>query len=161
MIPSKKFWEAIGKQIAILGTTLSIILYGLNAVLENKYDLFDKALELWVKTISLGSKYEFISIGDTIKEYQDFFNSLNYVEINALTQILICTSILLCVISILSIIFGEFLISYLKLELRFPKIAKVIQIRRKLQKYYLVWNFSTIIFICIFTIYNNIIILLS
>ena len=65
--------------------------------------------------------------------------------------------ILFGLISIISIIYGDKLIIFFDLENRFPKIAKFIQIRRKLQQYYLLLNIVLIIIVLVIIICINII----
>ena len=55
-------------------------------------------------------------------------------------------------INIISIYFGEYLITKYKIDERYPKLAKFIQLRRKLQKYYLIYSLSIIMFSSVFLI---------
>ena len=49
--------------------------------------------------------------------------------------------------SIIFALYGDYLISKYKLEERFPKLAKIIQLRRKLQRYYLILAISWILIV--------------
>ena len=40
-----------------------------------------------------------------------------------------------CLISVVSIFYGDFLIKYFNLEEKFPKIAKFIQLKKKISKF--------------------------
>lgn len=64
--------------------------------------------------------------------------------------------IIWCLFSILSAVFGEYLITYFKLEEKWPKLAKWIQIRRKLQYTYIIGNATLILLTLWFIIYVNI-----
>ena len=48
-------------------------------------------------------------------------------------------------ISIVFVLYGDFLIVKYEVEKRFPKLAKIIQIRRKFQRYYLIISISWIL----------------
>ena len=65
--------------------------------------------------------------------------------------------IIFTLFSIISIFYGEKLITYFDLENRFIKLSKFIQIRRKFQQYYLLLNISLIIIVLLLIIYVNII----
>ena len=93
--------------------------------------------------ISLNSLYEYF---DTL----DLSQVLNILEISNYTLILIC------LIEIVSIYFGNELIKYFNLENRFPKLALFFKIRAKLQKYVLIWNFFIIFALCLIGISFNI-----
>ena len=43
--------------------------------------------------------------------------------------------------SITSILFGEYILNYFKLESKWPKLAKYIKLKQKVNKYYLIFNF--------------------
>lgn len=62
-------------------------------------------------------------------------------------------TILLSLISILSVFYSNFFIEYFKLEQRFPRLAKIIALRRKFQQYYLLFNISIIAGIILVEIY--------
>ena len=59
--------------------------------------------------------------------------------------------ILTCIISILFAISGNYLIDKLSLEQKFPKLSKIIQLRAKFQRYYIIIN-SVFIIIAIFSL---------
>jgi hypothetical protein len=48
-------------------------------------------------------------------------------------------------ISIVFIFYGDYLINKFQLEIKFPKLAKIIQLRRKFQKYYLILSILLIL----------------
>jgi len=57
--------------------------------------------------------------------------------INASGQVFIFT----CFLSVGATLYSDFLLTYFKLETKYPKIAKYIELRRKFQRYYLNLNF--------------------
>jgi hypothetical protein len=64
--------------------------------------------------------------------------------------------ILLSLFSILSIFYGDYLIIKLNLENRFPRFAKVIQLRRKFQHFYILLDITISSIILIIIMYINI-----
>lgn len=75
--------------------------------------------------------------------------------INSLTELEMFAFIILCfnsiiwnaLLSIVFIFYGDFLIKYFNLEVRYPKIAKFIEFRRKVQNFSVKFNLL-VIFIC-------------
>jgi hypothetical protein len=59
-----------------------------------------------------------------------------------------------------TVYYADKLIIYFNLEVKYPKLAKWIQLRRKFQDYYLALNFIIIIIILLVVIYTNIFVLL-
>lgn len=53
--------------------------------------------------------------------------------------------VLSAVFSIIAILYGEYLINRYNLETRYPKLAAIIKLRKKFQKYYLIFSISSII----------------
>jgi DNA repair ATPase RecN len=78
---------------------------------------------------------------DIIKNWSDFLKSLTFEQLNALSHILAALLVLLCLIDIILIIYNDFLITFFKLEERFPKLAKFIQLRRKFQRFHMSVSF--------------------
>ena len=69
--------------------------------------------------------------------FKKFIGSLNQEELLALSGLLLNSLILNYTISIILILYGEYLIKRFNLEDRFPRLAKFIKLRRILQNYYL------------------------
>ena len=63
--------------------------------------------------------------------------------------------ILLCVFNIIGIIYSNFLLDYFKLEVKYPKLGKLLKVRVVFRKYYLILNFSIIIITLLALIYLN------
>ena len=76
--------------------------------------------------------------------FQDFIANANLttIELLALGNILLNQLVLSYTISIIFILYGDYLINRFDLENKYPKIAKFIQLRRKLQGYYLKISFT-------------------
>jgi hypothetical protein len=92
-------------------------------------------------------------------ELNNFLSTLSTQQLGALGHLSLSIFILLCIISVITIIYGDYLIRYLKLEEKFPKIARFIQLRRKFEHFYLLLNLSLIIIILLYIIYINLTIL--
>lgn len=77
------------------------------------------------------------------KYFEDFNNwisSLDYTQNIAFINLSGIFVILVTIISIIFIFYGNKILDYLNLEQRYPKIAKFIILRRKFQQYYLLWD---------------------
>lgn len=81
-------------------------------------------------------------------DFKGFFESLTDEEKLALCGLLFNNLILSYTISIIVILYGDYLIRRFDLVNKYPKIAKFIQIRQKLQQYYLKISFVWI-FMCV------------
>ena len=77
---------------------------------------------------------------------QEWLETLSGIEL--LAFIIFCFNglILNALVSIVFILYGDFLIRYFKLEEKYPKLAKFIQIRRKLQNFSIKYNLVVIFF---------------
>lgn len=70
-------------------------------------------------------------------DFSDLLSKLTQDEILALCNLVFNQLILSSTISIILVIYGDFLIKRFNLNSKYPKIAKFIQLRHKLQQYYL------------------------
>ena len=94
-------------------------------------------------------------VSDILNDYKEYLSTLTVIEQGALGHLLASIFLFLCLTNIMSIIYGDLLIRYLKLEEKFPKLAKYIQLRRKFQQYYLFLNFILIISTLLLIFYVN------
>lgn len=76
----------------------------------------------------------------------EMIKSLTTEQLGALSNLLFSNVILGSTISIVFIFYGDYLINKFKLEIRYPKLARIIQLRRTFQNYYLKLNISWILF---------------
>ena len=106
------------------------------------------------------SKNNFIA-EDFIRNYQDYLSNLPLEKVGALGHILLCIAMLFSLFTIGAIFYGDSLIKYYKLEEKFPKLARFIQLRRKFQFYYFTVNISLIIITLLLIIYVNFIVFLN
>lgn len=87
------------------------------------------------------------------------FESLSGISKLLFTVILSSSIILGCIFGIILNIYGNYLLERFNLEEKFPKIALIINYRRKLSKYYLISNFLIIIIMCLINLILSISIL--
>ena len=90
-------------------------------------------------------------IFDIINDFKEYLFSLSVMEICLVINITSCVFILTCIISILSAVFGNYLIDRFSLEQKFPKLSRIIQLRVKLQRYYVIIN-SVLIILAVFSL---------
>lgn len=104
------------------------------------------------------------SMNNFIGSYFDFLNNflsnLTLLQKGAVAHIIASIFIIFCLFSILSAVFGDFLITYFKLEEKWPKLAKWVQLRIKLQYTYIVANAIFILLTLGYIIYVNILVFL-
>jgi hypothetical protein len=92
-------------------------------------------------------------------DFHDLLSGMSTLELGAVVHLNGSLLILFSLMSIISIIFGDELLKYLKLEEKFPRLARFIEIRRKFRYYYLILNFLMIIFVLVVFLYLNFLIL--
>lgn len=88
----------------------------------------------------------------SLSDYYKFLETLTVEKLGALTVLIFSGVIFSGCINIISIYFGEYLIIKYKIDERYPKLAKFIQLRRTLQRYYLIYSLSIIMFSSVFLI---------
>ena len=98
-------------------------------------------------------------IGDDITGYisafQDYLATLTLEQTFCLVHMLAVTSLFIFLINLAVVFYGESLIKYFELEIKFPKLAKFISLRRKFQQYYFAWNLILIVTILAGLFYFN------
>ena len=92
---------------------------------------------------------------------QSFLDGLNFEQNLAVIHISGSLFIFFSLFSIISIFYGDKLITFFDLENKYPKISKFIQLRRKFQQYYLLVEIGIIIFVLLIIIIINIIVFMS
>lgn len=84
-------------------------------------------------------------ITDLIASWYEMLSHLSTAQLGALTHLFSSVFILTCLFSIISVVYGDFLLNYLKLEVKFPKLARFIKLRKTFKHFYLFINFMLII----------------
>ena len=101
------------------------------------------------------------SIIKLINNYTEMISQLNITELGALTHILSSLFILLCLLTIMAIVYSNFLLTYFKIEEKYPKLGRFLKIKKMFQQYYLFINLTSIIITLLAIIYINILIILK
>lgn len=96
-----------------------------------------------------------------LDKFYAYLDSLTLFQESAVVHILLFIVLLLQVINILFIFFGNEIIRYLKLEQRFPSLSSLIRLRAMFQRYYLMWNIFILFLVCMFGIFVNILVLIK
>lgn len=118
------------------------------ALSENTASLVEQIIDL---INSDGSLDNFTSqLGLIINKYKDFLSFLTVEQHSPLINLLGLIIILSCLISIGTIFYSDYLIKYLAIESKFPRIAKFIALRRKFQWYY--FNLALLLMLVIIAI---------
>lgn len=95
-----------------------------------------------------------------LEQYRLFIANLSLDQI-VIVYNLICFSAILMTISSLSFIFvGDYLIENLKLEIKYPKLAKYIQFKKRMNKHYLMFYVVSFFVIVILSIIGNLVMLI-
>lgn len=134
---------------------------------KNKFQEFSELLLESLKTCRIG-KVELKEILDnvsksssngnnyTIDDISNFLSTLTFEQTVAVLHIFGFITIIISLISLFTVFYGNLLIDYLKLEQRFPRIAKFIQLRRKFQMYYSLLDFTLILIVISIMFYIDI-----
>jgi hypothetical protein len=81
------------------------------------------------------------------EDISNFLSTLTFEQTVAVLHIFGFTVIIISLISLFTIFYGNILIDYFKLEQKLPRIAKFIQLRRKFQMYYSLLDFTIILIV--------------
>jgi hypothetical protein len=98
----------------------------------------------WIENIKL--------FNDNLNKY---ISQLNFQQLGAFVHLSTSIFMLLCLLSIITIIYSDFLINYFKIEEKYPKLSKILKVRKMFQQYYLFINFIFILLTLIILIYVN------
>jgi len=135
--------------------------YHVNNLIKESKDLGEISTNL--VDIFTGRKPGFLSDGpwlNLFKDYIDnlyvFFGQLSGEQIAAVSHFLSALVMLFCLMSVMAVVYGDFLLNYLKLEDKYPWLARFIQIRRKFVHFYLFIDFSLLIVLLLGQMYINI-----
>jgi hypothetical protein len=81
--------------------------------------------------------------------------NLSLTKQGALIHITNSILVLLCLLSLITVFYGDSIIKYFNFEEKYPRLAKFIQLRRKFQQYYFFLNALLIfIFTIIILVFN-------
>lgn len=117
------------------------------SVTENSNNLCSDFENFDIKKSFIGS--------DLLEAYEN----LNGISQFAVSLMLINYGVINAVINIIFILYGDYLINKFQLDKKYPKVARIIALRKKFQRYYLFLSFFFIIFSSLVEIFCSIIIL--
>jgi hypothetical protein len=120
----------------------------------------NKILNEIADIIKNNSNNKFSGDDNFIKEFMTKFNdyilTLSIDQLCVLSNILLGNLILVCLFNIITIYYGDVFIKYLALETKYPKLAKIINLRRKALNVYMFFNLLAIFFLIIILMLLNI-----
>ena len=119
----------------------------ISQAIKNLLDYMDKGSNKLLSNINLEGFYSYL-------------NSLSLVEISALFHIFVLSVILLLLLNVLTVVLGNEIINFFKIEEKFPKLIGVLRLRMKFQKYYLILNFSLIFILAMASILIDLLVLI-
>jgi hypothetical protein len=96
-----------------------------------------------------------------LDQFKEFLSTLTLEQLGALSHILLCIAMLFSVSTIVFVIFGDFLIIKFKLEEKYPKLARFIELRRKVQYFSLISNIILIVLSLFVIIYLNVLVFMK
>lgn len=141
-----------------------MINYQINLLIKKKLNWDDKGtysdlLELQQKAKEL---YDMIKNSEDtnnfvsgIPNFYQYLDSLTLLQEVSLLHISMFLVLILTVINILSVLFGNEIVRYFNLEKRLPKLSGFFRLRATLQRYYLMWNVLILFVFCLFGIGVN------
>jgi hypothetical protein len=94
-----------------------------------------------------------------LNSFYDFLDTLSLLEESALFHLFILSFILLTIINIVITLFSNEIIAYFNIENKHPYLKKILNLRAKFQRYYLIWNFILLILACLLGLFLNFLLL--
>ena len=95
-------------------------------------------------------------IKEFLEKWNDFLNTLNIDQLCSLSNLLLGIMILIFLLNIIFIYYGDIFIKYISLEKKYPRLAKIINLRRKFLNFYMSLYFLLIIISLILLFWVNI-----
>ena len=95
----------------------------------------------------------------SLNDFYQYLDSLSLLQESAFVHILLFFVLILTIINILAVFFGNVFIKYFDLENKFPSLAKFFKLRSMYQNYYLLWNILLLMIICLTGIGLNLLVL--
>ena len=120
--------------VTVISQLLDTIIFKISSLILISWPKLDENLDKIEEIKTQISKNSIISFDFDL---QNFLDSLSKEELLAFSGLLLNSLVLSYVVSIILVLYGDYLIKRFDLENKYPKLAKFIQLRRKLQNYYL------------------------
>lgn len=93
---------------------------------------------------------------DIFNQIQSYYNTLNFFQTLAITHIFAIILIFILLIDLMSIYFSDYLIERFNTKEKYPRIYKLLEIRRKFRIFYLIKDLIIILIALIALLYINI-----
>ena len=119
--------------------------------IQNNSTIINEAMKIWENTKNQVLGGDFIQ--NILENIKLLLSQLNFEQLLAISHIFSSIFILLCLVSIITIIYSDYLLNYLKIEEKYPRLGKIIRFRRAYQQYYLILNLLLIIITLLATMY--------
>ena len=152
-----KLANLIGDETELKNTVIDA-LKELEASTDESKEFVKRVLEI-VDNGGSNSSNQFVpwdTLTNIYSEVYQVIDSLSQTQKGALIHISFSVVILFCLFTLIGVYYGEKFIQYFKLESKFPRLARYIDIRRKFQQFYFILNSLFIIFILFFIILFNV-----
>nr|YP_010192430.1 hypothetical protein LK379_mgp22 [Amanita sinensis]QZN08167.1 hypothetical protein [Amanita sinensis] len=128
---------------------------------ENMQDIMSEILKFFKDNNKfLGDNNIFEIFNNFINNFNKIFSNLSFEQQGAIAHLSGSICILINVLTIISVLFGDQIVLYLKLEERFPKFSFILKLRKRLNNISLIFSLIIIISISLAMIYVNSLILI-
>ena len=124
-------------------------------IVNDKVNIVNDKLDNIIDSATKG-KSNFLPDLDFYNQLRDYFDSIPISQVCNIVDISIFIMVIIVIVEIIAILFGNELIKYYDLENKYPKLGIFFKTRARLQKYVLMWNFFTIFAFCLAGILLNI-----
>jgi len=154
-----KIEVVLRKSLEIQENKMELLNNKINNLIDNK--LFDETTMIEVNNSVKGVNKEllelFIKIEDCVKsnlvdlnifnDLQTYINNLNYFQTLALSHLFAIILIFILITDLLSIYFSDYLIDKFNIERKYPRIYKLLELRRKFKTFYLIKDIIIILIV--------------
>lgn len=146
-------------------TSTSVISNNINESVNKTNNILDDIIKLISDTpTASGSNTPSTNLSnnlgiDFFTQYTQYLNTLTTVQVGAIAYIIISLTIIFLLINILFAHYGDKLIHYFRLEVKYPKLSKFIMLRKIFNNFYIVTYSLTSILLLLYVLYINILIL--
>lgn len=99
----------------------------------------------------------FNTLNSIYGEFTNYLAKLSGEQLAAISNLFLLLMLIICIINIVLIAYGEFLINYFEINIKYPKLNKIIKYRRVIQKFnlyfYSIFGFIAITILILFNLY--------
>ena len=92
------------------------------------------------------------------ENFKEYLSTLSLDQTFALLHIIFFITMLLLVYNIIIIFYSDIIIKYFSIEKKYPSFARLIELRRKFQSYYMTWNLIILLLILLFLLIVNLLV---